>query len=95
MTAEQQALRWNIAALLAVGLWVGYFVGQFTPGAQAQGTGGVLRLQLDTSNCVSIFGMYNPVPWEGEDHLDGVLRLDGLLVPSSAGGGLVGVLSCE
>lgn len=95
MSAEQQARRWQVVAVLALSLWLGYVVGQITPGAQAQGTGGVLRVQLDTSNCKSVFGMYDPGGWEREATVDGALELDGLLLPHAAGGGLVGVLSCD
>jgi hypothetical protein len=44
-----QVRRWQLVALTAVALLVGYIAGQSSPVAGAQQ--GVTRVQLDTSNC--------------------------------------------
>ena len=49
MTLEQQVRRWQLIALTAVALLIGYIAGQVTPAASAQP---VTKVQLDLSNCV-------------------------------------------
>jgi hypothetical protein len=82
MSTAKDGRGWKLVALLSLGLWIGYLVAQFTPGAMAQPTSGVLRVQLDTSNCVSTVGQ-----WTGADDLYWPLELEGLVLPGHTGEG--------
>jgi hypothetical protein len=52
---------------------------QIVPTASAQPTSGVIRLQLDTSNCVSVIGR-----WVADDVLFKPIELEGLVLPGGA-----------
>lgn len=56
-----QMNRWKLATVLVITLFIGYLIGQGTGLINAQ-TGGVMKVQLDTSNCSFGVGASYAVP---------------------------------
>jgi hypothetical protein len=90
VSTERRPDMWRSLALLGIGLWVGYVAAQVIPTATAQQGSGVLRVQLDTSNCVSVVGGF-----AGTSFGDGLfepIELEGLVLP---GGNEVRAIVCR
>ena len=53
--SDPVARRWQVVALMAIMLLIGYIAGGFAPNATAQQT--VTKVQLDTTNCRTYYTM--------------------------------------